>query len=171
MFNTVVLIISPTLRCEMRYSPAWQSRHCRTREHSDCRTVTKSDGRPCATTSARILEMSTYLVELIIVLERRIAYIADFIPDWHIYRLGFNNRCSEMMLHRGHVGTMFRYHVLNVLTKYHQVAWRYVPLEDRFWHQDLDHIDHIRSSLVGLLPSFLWDVWRTCAIVQLGLQA
>jgi hypothetical protein len=125
MFDTIVLIISLISLSKMRYLPAWRSRHCRMREHSDYRTVTKSDGRPCATTSARILEMSTYLVELIIVFECRTAYIADFIPDWHIYRLGFNN-CSELMLHRRHVGTMFSHHVLDVLMKkYHLTGYTY----------------------------------------------
>ena len=99
-------------------------------EHSDCRIATKSDERPCATTSAHILEMETYLVELIIVFEGRTAYIADFVPDWH-FRFIFNDRCSELVLDRRHVRTMFRDHVLYV-SAIETFGWVYVLLEDRF---------------------------------------
>ena len=125
MFNTVVLIISPTPLSKMGDSPALRCRRCQRIEHSDCRIATKSDERPCATTSAHILEMRTYLVELIIVFERRTAYIADFVPDWH-FRLIFNDRCSELVLHRRHVGTMFRDHVLDGLAmKKHLAGYTY----------------------------------------------
>ena len=69
--------------------------------------------------------MRTYLVELIIVFERRTAYIADFVPDWH-FRLISNDRCSELVLHGRHVGTMFRDHVLDDLTmKKHLAGYTY----------------------------------------------
>ena len=71
-------------------------------------------------------ERRTYLIELIIVFECRTAYIADFIPDWHIHRLVFNDRCSELMLDRRHVRTMFSHHVLDVLIKkYHLTGYTY----------------------------------------------
>jgi hypothetical protein len=61
-------------------------------------------------------QMRTYLIELVIVLECSAAYAADFIPDWHLYWLGFEDRCSNFVLYRRHVGTMFRDHVLYGLT-------------------------------------------------------
>jgi len=114
MFNTVVLIISPTPLSKMGDSPALRCRRCQRIEHSDCRIATKSDERPCATTSAHTLEVRTYLIELIVVFECRTAYVTDFIPDWHIHRLFLEDRYSELVLHRRHVGTMFSHHVLDV---------------------------------------------------------
>jgi hypothetical protein len=54
----------------------------------------------------------TYVIELEIIFERRTADIADFAPDWHFYRLFFQNRGLKLMSNRRHIGTMFRHHVL-----------------------------------------------------------
>lgn len=109
MFNTVVLIISPTPLSRMGDSPALRSRRCQRIEHSDCRIATKSGERPCATTSAHTLEVRTYLIELIVIFECRTAYVAE-----SFHRLFLEDRYSELVLHRRHVGTMLSHHVLDV---------------------------------------------------------